>query len=96
MIVIAVRYTDASTPDPELEAAYVQYGRYLTITGSRGWLHPSGNACLCFMADFSWRDGKATTVTVRSVGGTETELRAGKVRRKISLKPGTSVKIDLS
>ena len=32
---IAVRYTDPSTPDPELEAAYVQYGRYLTITGSR-------------------------------------------------------------
>ncbi|MGW1887426.1 glycosyl hydrolase family 95 catalytic domain-containing protein [Streptomyces sp. NPDC001970] len=35
---IAVRYTDKSTPDPELEAAYVQYGRYLTITGSRDWL----------------------------------------------------------
>ena len=32
---IAVRYTDATTPDPELEAAYVQYGRYLTIIGSR-------------------------------------------------------------
>ncbi|NUP68418.1 MAG: glycoside hydrolase family 95 protein, partial [Nonomuraea sp.] len=32
---IAVRYTDRTTPDPELEAAYVQYGRYLTITGSR-------------------------------------------------------------
>ncbi|SCE02502.1 alpha-L-fucosidase 2 [Streptomyces sp. DvalAA-14] len=32
---IAVRYTDTSTPDPELEAAYVQYGRYLTISGSR-------------------------------------------------------------
>ena len=49
-----------------------------------------------FTVDYSWRDGKATTVTVRSVGGTETELRAGKVRRKISLKPGASVKIDLS
>ncbi|MET4647654.1 glycoside hydrolase family 95 protein [Streptomyces sp. NBC_00121] len=35
---IAVRYTDKSTPDPELEATYVQYGRYLTITGSRDWL----------------------------------------------------------
>ncbi|MEU5564842.1 glycosyl hydrolase family 95 catalytic domain-containing protein [Micromonospora musae] len=32
---IAVRYTDPSTPDPELEAMYVQFGRYLTITGSR-------------------------------------------------------------
>ncbi|WP_328676933.1 glycosyl hydrolase family 95 catalytic domain-containing protein [Streptomyces sp. NBC_00343] len=49
-----------------------------------------------FTVDFSWRDGKATTVTVRSVGGTETELRAGKFRKKISLKPGASVKIDLS
>ncbi|MFD3525012.1 glycoside hydrolase N-terminal domain-containing protein [Streptomyces sp. NPDC058653] len=35
---IAVRYTDRSTPDPELEATYVQFGRYLTITGSRDWL----------------------------------------------------------
>jgi alpha-L-fucosidase 2 len=35
---IAVRYTDPTTADPELEAAYVQYGRYLTITGSRDWL----------------------------------------------------------
>ncbi|MEU3183523.1 glycoside hydrolase N-terminal domain-containing protein [Streptomyces sp. NPDC006923] len=35
---IAVRHTDSSTPDPELEAVYVQYGRYLTITGSRDWL----------------------------------------------------------
>jgi alpha-L-fucosidase 2 len=35
---IAVRYTDPTTPDPEFEAAYVQYGRYLTITGSRDWL----------------------------------------------------------
>jgi alpha-L-fucosidase 2 len=32
---VAVRYTDKSTPDPELEATYVQYGRYLTIAGSR-------------------------------------------------------------
>jgi len=35
---LAVRYTDPTTPDPELEAAYVQYGRYLTITGSRDGL----------------------------------------------------------
>lgn len=35
---IAVRWTDPSTTDPELEAAYVQFGRYLTITGSRDWL----------------------------------------------------------
>ncbi|MEN3614784.1 glycoside hydrolase N-terminal domain-containing protein [Plantactinospora sp. ZYX-F-223] len=35
---IAVRHTDPTTVDPELEAAYVQYGRYLTITGSRDGL----------------------------------------------------------
>ncbi|MET9677787.1 glycoside hydrolase N-terminal domain-containing protein [Streptomyces sp. NPDC006482] len=27
-----------ATPDPELEASYLQFGRYLTITGSRGSL----------------------------------------------------------
>jgi alpha-L-fucosidase 2 len=35
---LAVRYTDPTTPDPELEAAYLQFGRYLTITGSRDTL----------------------------------------------------------
>lgn len=35
---LAVRYTDTTTPDPELEAAYIQFGRYLTITGSRDTL----------------------------------------------------------
>ncbi|MDQ7911228.1 glycoside hydrolase N-terminal domain-containing protein [Phytohabitans sp. ZYX-F-186] len=35
---LAVRYTDPTTPDPELEAAYLQFGRYLTITGSRDGL----------------------------------------------------------
>ncbi|RKR91596.1 alpha-L-fucosidase 2 [Micromonospora pisi] len=35
---LAVRYTDPSTADPELEAAYLQFGRYLTITGSRDGL----------------------------------------------------------
>lgn len=34
---IRARYTD-DTPDPELEAAYVQFGRYLMIAGSRGSL----------------------------------------------------------
>jgi alpha-L-fucosidase 2 len=32
---LAVRFTDPGTPDPELEASYLQFGRYLTITGSR-------------------------------------------------------------
>jgi len=69
---------------PALPKAWAAQGS-VTGIGARGG----------FTVDFSWRDGRATTVTVRSVGGTETELRAGKVRRKISLKPGTSVKINL-
>ncbi|MEV0890639.1 glycoside hydrolase family 95 protein [Promicromonospora sp. NPDC050262] len=32
---LTARHADPDVPDPELEAAYVQYGRYLTITGSR-------------------------------------------------------------
>ena len=32
---IAARAAQGSAPDPELEAAFLQFGRYLTITGSR-------------------------------------------------------------
>ncbi|WP_394830427.1 glycoside hydrolase family 95 protein [Pendulispora rubella] len=35
---LSVRASDGGTPDPELEASYLQFGRYLTITGSRDWL----------------------------------------------------------
>jgi len=35
---IAARAAAGSAPDPELEASYLQFGRYLTITGSRGGL----------------------------------------------------------
>ncbi|WIV55054.1 glycosyl hydrolase family 95 catalytic domain-containing protein [Amycolatopsis nalaikhensis] len=31
-------HDDPATPDPELEASYLQFGRYLTITGSRDGL----------------------------------------------------------
>jgi alpha-L-fucosidase 2 len=48
-----------------------------------------------FTVDVSWRDGKATTATVHSVGGTATELRAGAFRRQISLKPGESVTVRI-
>ncbi|MDX2551062.1 MULTISPECIES: glycosyl hydrolase family 95 catalytic domain-containing protein [Streptomyces] len=34
---VGARHTDA-TPDPELEAVYLQFGRYLMIAGSRGSL----------------------------------------------------------
>ncbi|MGW0520188.1 glycosyl hydrolase family 95 catalytic domain-containing protein [Crossiella sp. NPDC003009] len=45
---LAVRHTNPGQPDPELEASYLQFGRYLMITGSRDslpinlqglWLH---------------------------------------------------------
>ncbi|MFD4236260.1 glycoside hydrolase N-terminal domain-containing protein [Streptomyces sp. NPDC058542] len=35
---LAARAAADSVPDPELEASYLQFGRYLTITGSRGSL----------------------------------------------------------
>jgi alpha-L-fucosidase 2 len=45
---LGARAAEGSAPDPELEASYLQYGRYLMISGSRGsaplnlqglWLH---------------------------------------------------------
>lgn len=38
---INARHANPAVPDPELEASYLQFGRYLTITGSRGSL-PTG------------------------------------------------------
>ncbi|WP_410670259.1 glycosyl hydrolase family 95 catalytic domain-containing protein [Amycolatopsis sp. cmx-4-68] len=35
---LRARHDDPGTPDPELEASYLQFGRYLTITGSRDGL----------------------------------------------------------
>ncbi|MCX5145032.1 MULTISPECIES: glycoside hydrolase N-terminal domain-containing protein [unclassified Streptomyces] len=35
---LAARAADGSAPDPELEVSYLQYGRYLTICGSRSSL----------------------------------------------------------
>ena len=43
----------------------------------------------------AWRDGKATVATIRRVGGTTTELRAGAVRRPITLRPGKSVTVRI-
>ncbi|MEU9290483.1 glycoside hydrolase N-terminal domain-containing protein [Streptomyces sp. NPDC048275] len=44
-----------------------------------------------FVADLSWKDGKVTQVTLKSVGGRGTTLVANGASRKISLKPGESV-----
>jgi alpha-L-fucosidase 2 len=44
-----------------------------------------------FVADLSWKDGKVTRVTLKSIGGSATTVVAGGASRKISLKPGESV-----
>ncbi|SFR26129.1 alpha-L-fucosidase 2 [Lentzea waywayandensis] len=44
-----------------------------------------------FSVDLAWKDGKVTSVTVRSVGGTETEVRFGTWKKRISLRKGQSV-----
>ncbi|CAG6391179.1 glycoside hydrolase family 95 protein [Streptomyces cocklensis] len=44
-----------------------------------------------FVADLSWRDGKVTQATLRSVGGRTTTLVAGGASRRIDLTPGESV-----
>ncbi|MEV6420811.1 glycoside hydrolase N-terminal domain-containing protein [Streptomyces sp. NPDC051662] len=44
-----------------------------------------------FVADVSWRNGKVTRATLRSVGGRGTALVAGGTTREISLKPGESL-----
>jgi len=38
---LAARAASGAAPDPELEAGYLQFGRYLAITGSRGTLLPA-------------------------------------------------------
>ncbi|WP_330276664.1 glycoside hydrolase family 95 protein [Lentzea sp. NBC_00516] len=44
-----------------------------------------------FSVDLVWKDGKVASVTVRSVGGTETEVRFGKWQKRINLRKGQSV-----
>lgn len=68
---------------PALPSAWARSGR-VTGIGARGG----------FEVDLSWRDGKVTRAVIRSVGGTRTEVRAGKWRRTISLRPGQSVTVQ--
>jgi alpha-L-fucosidase 2 len=44
-----------------------------------------------FVADISWKNGKVTQATLKSVGGRSTTVFAGSTSRKVSLKPGESV-----
>jgi alpha-L-fucosidase 2 len=48
-----------------------------------------------FTVDLTWRDGRVTTAVVRSVGGTETEVRAGSWSRTVRLRRGQSVTLRL-
>ncbi|MCR6482406.1 glycoside hydrolase N-terminal domain-containing protein [Amycolatopsis sp. OK19-0408] len=70
---------------PALPSAWARSGR-VTGIGARGG----------FEVDLSWRDGKVSRAVIRSVGGTRTEVRAGKWRRVISLRPGQSVTVQPS
>jgi alpha-L-fucosidase 2 len=44
-----------------------------------------------FVADISWKNGKVTQATLKSVGGRSTTVFANRTSRKVSLKPGQSV-----
>ncbi|GEC06161.1 hypothetical protein SSP24_38160 [Streptomyces spinoverrucosus] len=44
-----------------------------------------------FVVDLHWRDGKPTSVRLRSVGGRTTVVAYGEVSRTVTLKPGESV-----
>jgi alpha-L-fucosidase 2 len=44
-----------------------------------------------FIADISWKNGKVTEATLKSVGGRSTTVVAGGTSRQVSLKPGESV-----
>ncbi|MCQ4079290.1 glycoside hydrolase family 95 protein [Streptomyces sp. RB6PN25] len=44
-----------------------------------------------FVADFSWRNGKVTQATLKSVGGLGTTVYANGTSRQLSIRPGESV-----
>lgn len=70
---------------PALPAAWAAAGS-VTGMGARGG----------FQVDLSWKHGKVTSVTVRSVGGEQTRLKFGSETRAIALRPGGSVTLPLS
>ncbi|MER5469122.1 glycoside hydrolase N-terminal domain-containing protein [Streptomyces sp. NPDC002685] len=67
---------------PALPAAWAESGSVSGV-GVRGG----------FVADISWKNGKVTRATLKSVGGRETTVVAGGASRKVSLKPGESVSL---
>ena len=68
---------------PALPKAWAASGS-VTGLGARGG----------FQVDFSWKQGKLASVTVRSVGGERTLLKYGAWTKPIALRAGTSVTID--
>jgi alpha-L-fucosidase 2 len=44
-----------------------------------------------FVADISWKNGKATQATLKSVGGRSTTVFGGSTPRTVNLRPGESV-----
>jgi alpha-L-fucosidase 2 len=70
---------------PALPKAWAAKGKVTGIGANGG-----------FEVDLAWRNGRATTATVRSIGGTLTELRAGTFGKTITLKPGKSVTVRIS
>ena len=67
---------------PALPAAWATSGS-VTGIGARGG----------FQVDLSWKSGKVTSVTVRSVGGEQTNLKWRGWTKAIALRPGGSVTI---
>jgi alpha-L-fucosidase 2 len=70
---------------PALPKAWADSGQ-VTGIGARGG----------FEVDLAWKKGAVTHATVRSVGGTEAELRAGSWRKKITLRPNQSITVKPS
>ncbi|WP_212912021.1 glycoside hydrolase N-terminal domain-containing protein [Streptomyces sp. TS71-3] len=65
---------------PALPSAWAASGS-VTGVGVRGG----------FVADLSWRNGKVTKVTLKSVGGRDTAVVAGGRTHQVSVRPGGSV-----
>ena len=68
---------------PALPAAWAQRGSVSGV-GARGG----------FVVDMHWRDGKVTSATVHSIGGTRTKVKIAGEVREVSLHAGESVSIS--